>query len=695
MSPTRVVLCLSLLCLVLDPAPGLADDAPPADTDVRIEVTATRTAEPVDPVPQSISIVTGEELEAAGATDLASALALVGGVTVAAGGDGGPAGSVPEIWGLREFDAFLLVVDGIPWGGAFNPDLPTLDLHGVDRIEILRGAAPVMYGATSFVGVIHVIHKTAGQEGGVASVHGGSYGSGGASVYTPLPELSSYRESLTASYETQGFKDDDTGFRRAHVLYRGLVPAAGGLFRFDLDLAVVKQDPSSPHPRAGKVLDPSIPIDANHNPSDARLDTTRLQLAGVYERQLAHGTLGATLALTSTRRDIVRGFLMEEPEEEVNAAGFEQDWSGTDVYADVHHAWRPRDEVSLLVGVDTLHGKGRVEGDNFDYLVDLAGGGAPRSGTRPIQESPESEDRRLQSGLYAQIEWHPADRFALMAGARLNQTQEKRRGEVVEEGVEVRGEEEETITRGSGVVGASFRLYQVGRDAIWAFADARNTYKPAAVDFGPEAELDLLSPETAQSYEAGIRGHVLDGRLSWEASYFLMDFENLVTSDVRNGLPVLVNAGEERFKGFDLELAWEIRDSLTAQLAYGQHDSRFTDYTRLFDGVPTVLDGNRLEMAPKRLAGLGVRYAPGIGILAQVVVNHVGDRFMDKRNRALADGYTTWGAAVGWQAERWGVRVDGTNLSDERPPVAESELGDAQYYLLPARAIRLTGTFRF
>jgi outer membrane cobalamin receptor len=84
-------------------------------------------------------------------TDLRSALALATGVDIAPGADQGPAASVPEFWGLKEFDAFLLVVDGVPWGGTFNPALETLSLVDVERIEILRGAAPVMYGTTSFV----------------------------------------------------------------------------------------------------------------------------------------------------------------------------------------------------------------------------------------------------------------------------------------------------------------------------------------------------------------------------------------------------------------------------------------------------------------------------------------------------------------------------------------------------------------
>ena len=80
----------------------------------RIEVTATRLAEPVDNVPASISLVTGEELRARGAYDLRTALQLMAGVEGSPGGDAGPAGAVPSMWGLREADAYLLVVDDVP-----------------------------------------------------------------------------------------------------------------------------------------------------------------------------------------------------------------------------------------------------------------------------------------------------------------------------------------------------------------------------------------------------------------------------------------------------------------------------------------------------------------------------------------------------------------------------------------------------
>ena len=53
---------------------------------------------------------------------------------------------------------------------------------------------------------------------------------------------------------------------------------------------------------------------------------------------------------------------------------------------------------------------------------------------------------------------------------------------------------------------------------------------------------------------------------------------------------------------------------------------------------------------------------------------------------ALAAAFTTWSGGVGYRFGRGEVRLDGRNLNDVRPPVSESELGDGQYYRMPARS---------
>src|SRR5579862_5359892 len=178
---------------------GAADGASVVPTEGELSVitiTATRIPEPIDQIPASLSVVTGDELRARDARDMASALSLVSGVEAPASGDAGPSSAVPSFWGLHEFDAFLLVVDQVPWGGAFNPGITTLNLNDVERIELLKGAAPVIYGATSFVGVVHVLHYPAGEASDDASVALGTYGSARGAAAFSLPQLGDYRQSF-------------------------------------------------------------------------------------------------------------------------------------------------------------------------------------------------------------------------------------------------------------------------------------------------------------------------------------------------------------------------------------------------------------------------------------------------------------------------------------------------------------------
>jgi outer membrane receptor protein involved in Fe transport len=674
------------------------DEEQPIVTTEHVQVTASRIPEAVEPEPASITIVSGEELIATGANDLPSALSLVAGVSIAPGGDGGPASSVPELWGLREFDAFLLVVDNVPWGGAFNPDLASLDLNSIDRIEILRGAAPVMYGATSFVGVIHVIHLAPGTHGYNVRAYGGNFSTGGASARAGLPSSDTWHHWLAANFDSVGYRDDRTGYNRGHFLYRATSKIGEGLFHFDTDLTFLTQDPASPHPRSGAVLTPLVPLDANHNPSDHEQDENRFHFVGGYDRHVMGGDWSVIAAYTHTDRDIIKGFLTDISESvELNAAGFRQDQNQSDFYLDTHFLMKPRNTLRFVFGADYLFGKGKADSENFDYFVNLNGSNAPSSTSALIQERPRLEDERNFLGFYGQMDWNPTSRFLIQTGLRLNNTHEKMEGEVepgdpggeVEE-EEEGGEDSQSHTRLSGIIGASYMFYASEENNLWVFGDYRNTFKPAVVDFGPEAEGEILEPETAQSYEAGVKGDTFNGLLDWQVSFFRMDFKNLVTPTVVNGLPALINAGETRFTGVELEGDVRVYTDLRLKLGYSHHNAKFRNFIQAFDGVPTQLSGKRFEMSPEDLFSAGVIYFPKSGINGSFVLNYVGDRFLNKRNTALAEPFTTIALGAGYRFGHNNIRFDIENISDERDPVAESELGDAQYYRQPARNFRIS-----
>ncbi len=702
---SRLTLAMLACCGATLPITSYADTSDRANEDTEVMVVVGKMPEaPLSSATQSISVVDAEALKAGGAKDLASALSMVAGVDIASGGDGGPASSVPALWGLREFDAFLLVVDDVPAGGAFTPALVSLSLQNVERIEVIKGAAPVSYGATSFVGVIHVKHYAAGEGPTKISAAVGTDSSARVAFTTPLSASGdAWQHSVAFDAEKQHLAGTRHGFERLHGLYRGGAELGGGQFNLDLDISSVDQAPGSPHPREGKTLTPRVPLDANHNPRNAKLDEDRQQLSLAYERDTALGRSVSRLAYTRTQNDNARGFLREGFADDgvtVNADGYSQEIERTEIYFDSHFVSKLNPQMTLVWGVDVNHGDGSQHSNNFEYAVAVDGHNAPAWQSLPIDEQTYLDDKRTFSGVYGNLVWDITDRWRIDAGLRFNHTKETRAGHetdftgqspemIVNETVS------ETDTRFSGALSSSYRLWQSQQDYVTLYGGYRNSFKPAAIDFGPEAETELLKPEDATSLEIGLRGQNYGGALRWDLAAFDMKFNNLVVSQAVNGLPTLINAGDEHFKGIEAEAQWRLNDAFTLLGSYAWHETKFADYERLFDGVPFQLSGNYLEMSPKHLAALGLRYGKSQGLHAHLDVNYVGEVYLNKRNTASATGYTVFDAGVGYTMNNWDVNLDLYNASNERNPSAESELGDAQYYLQPKRSVWLTVNYLF
>ncbi|MFL5567182.1 MAG: TonB-dependent receptor [Gemmatimonadaceae bacterium] len=679
---------LAVLLLLAVHVDASAQDQPKPPVRIPpVEVVATRLPEAPHDVAASIEVISGDDLRARGVKSLKDALTLATGVSIAPGGDAGPASAVPEFWGLREFDAFLLVVDGIPWGGAFNPALSTLSLRDVERIEILRGPAPVTYGATSFVGVIHVVHNSAAARARYAEVSGGSFGSVGVAVDVPvLPSgsMGSWKSRLSGDFDREGFRDENTSFSRGHALWRiGKVDGDRQTW-LSTDLNVLHQQPASPHPREGASLSAAVPLDANYNPADAYLNENRVAIAAGFERPVfGLASWGTTASYSFSGQRMFRGFLTDISDTPDNASGFKETIEINDIYADSHLIWSSVPQFRFLTGVDALFASGEGKGATFAYTVPLDGS-TQAAVAEPSTLDLDSESERRFLGAYGSTEWRPLSRFTLNGGLRLNATSE-RRGEG----------EEVTHTRLSGGLGAIFGLWERDTDHLRLFANYRNTFKPAAFDFSLAENEGVLDPETSRSYEAGLKTRLLDGLLDVEASAFRMDFENLVTSTVVNNQPALINAGKTRFKGVELESELRLISALSARATYSFHDGKFVDFVQAFDGVPTQLGGNRFEMSARHLASAGVTFAPDRGITANAAFNYTGDRYLNKRNTALAPAFLTVDAGVGYRADRMEFRVTGRNLTNRRDAVAESEFGDAQYYRMPARTIHTRISVRY
>jgi vitamin B12 transporter len=186
-----------------------------------IVVTATRVPIASAASPATVSVVSGDELRLRGVTSVADAIRAMAGATFAQSGSFGGVTSLFLRGGESKYVKVL--VDGVSVndpGGAF--DFGTLTVDNVDRIEVVRGPASVLYGADAVTGVVQIFTRRGrGDLRAVVSARGGTYGSSDADA-TVTAGLANGDFSLgLARHSTRGIYDFNSAYHN-NVLSGGL-----------------------------------------------------------------------------------------------------------------------------------------------------------------------------------------------------------------------------------------------------------------------------------------------------------------------------------------------------------------------------------------------------------------------------------------------------------------------------------------
>jgi outer membrane cobalamin receptor len=132
----------------------------------QVVVTATRTEIEISDVPQSLSVITKEEIMNSPDRTIPEVIQRAAGVLIT---NNGPIGSLTSA-NIRGSEAgqVLIMIDGRRINDAQNAqfDLSNLPLtkDEIERIEVLRGGASALYGADAMGGVINIITKAPTQE---------------------------------------------------------------------------------------------------------------------------------------------------------------------------------------------------------------------------------------------------------------------------------------------------------------------------------------------------------------------------------------------------------------------------------------------------------------------------------------------------------------------------------------------------
>nr|WP_294914207.1 TonB-dependent receptor [uncultured Neokomagataea sp.] len=134
--------------------------------------TATRTGTSIISIPQSIQIVTRKVIDDQQAVDLTSALRNVSGVL-----PGTDAGNRSESFTIRGFRSSYYAIDSIMLSPAIQTNDSYRDLANIERIEVLKGPASVLYGRGDPGGLINIVTKQPKYAAANnVSLQGGSFG---------------------------------------------------------------------------------------------------------------------------------------------------------------------------------------------------------------------------------------------------------------------------------------------------------------------------------------------------------------------------------------------------------------------------------------------------------------------------------------------------------------------------------------
>ena len=187
------------------PETSISAEADEDDPRIKETSTATRTATPVRYVPQAIDSVKTENLRSYGTNDLGQALSGI--PNVSSGAD-----TRFDSVRIRGFDASNdFYLDGIRDDSQY-----VRDLHNIERIEVLKGPAAVLYGRGGQGGIVNRVSKlpTAGHKSSIEA-QGGSNDL--RSLYADLSTDPTDNISLRLNMGNQdnnSFRDDVSGSRQ-------------------------------------------------------------------------------------------------------------------------------------------------------------------------------------------------------------------------------------------------------------------------------------------------------------------------------------------------------------------------------------------------------------------------------------------------------------------------------------------------
>lgn len=636
---------------------------------------------PLKQLPVTFNSIGKSTLESQGTDDFQSALRNVSGVNPV------------ETYGgfqqfvIRGFTDFLFLVDGFrDERQNISESAPMSTTASVERIEVIKGPASVLFGHSALGGIINIIRK---QPAAVPaydfSVAYGSYntrrvtaGAGGA-----ITSKLTYRADF-------GISDQD-GWRKA-----GYSKANGYLA---LNYALTEHDEfqfqiggSKDHykldagiPTINGIIPAGVALSARYNTPQDYMDYTRNDFQLRYSHSFSPGTKltetiayandsyhyfsSETLTLTPAQDSVQRGYF--------NFNTSLKPLQNTLELSSVWHTGAVEQKFTFGNSLNYLNWK-QVRDNNLPESATTV------SAINPVETQPDivivNDTRKILSELstsfYLQDWIKFSSKLKGLIGLRYDYFDGKYRTDKLVTNDFVNGTE-------SGRKTNAF-TYRAG--LVYEPVSSVSIYGSYSNYFKPARQLPVndivLKPETGHMSEVGVKV-VLTDKLSSTTSAYYIGKSDII---IGKGAGVYDQAGKAVSKGIEEDLTYTPTEHLSVIAGYSYTDARFKDF---IEGGGVNLKGNRLFYAPDHQANLWATYrfakhAADNGFNVSLGGNLMGNSYADNENTVKLPSYTIINAAIHYQFKHAEIGLNVNNVFNKTEYFVSAINGNQLYPGKPA-----------
>jgi iron complex outermembrane receptor protein len=648
--------------------------------------------------PASVSVITREQLEQRGDANLVDAITRSAGISGM--GHPGNSGSSLSARGFTDTTSVMRLYDGTRQYGGVGVSFP-FDTWSIDRIEVLRGPASVIYGDGAIGAVVNVIPKKPTRGAiqnevqatiGTDNTQRLGFGSGGA-----INDKLSYRIDLSGD-RSDGWVD--MGDSRNLSFSGALQLDVSADFRLKLSYAQGRQEPMR---YFGTPLVNGQQLEAlrkkNYNVSDSKIqyDDRWTELSAEWTPN-ADTTVRSKLYYIDSKRQWrnAENYVYDSALAKVVRSGdteimHDQTQIGNTTDATFRgHLLGLKNQVS--VGFD-------VSSSSFQHTNNLYAG-TPNPGNvdpyNPIPGNfvsdnpyiPRYRNKAQQYSIFAENRLELTDKWSVLGGLRYDHADVSRAN--LETNTPVFDQTYSNVGWRLGTV------YNIDPDtALYAqYSEAADPVGGLLMITAANSKFDL---STGKQIEVGIKQAFWGKKGEWTLAAYNIKKNNLPSRDPNN-FGSRIQVGQQSSTGLEgtLALAFAPGWQLDANAAILR--AKFDEFLDPAGSPPTGTvsrAGNVPPNVAERLANVWLSWNFIPDWTASGGLRYVGKRYADNANTLAMPAYTTTDLALQWKASRdTTVTLRGFNVFDKQYFTTAYYSG-TQWFNGPGRRIELTANYRF